>query len=304
MKELEFLKIINNTLDDNSYLGDDCAYLQDLGIYITHDTLVEDVHFTLYTTNAYNLGRKAISVNLSDLATALAEPKYVTVSLSMPKITKNSFIEDLYKGINDICNEYGIKVIGGDITGSEKIVISVCAIGKRETKYLSSRRNAKKDDYVLVTGELGSSSVGFHALSNFLYADNELIEHHINPTPRIKEAQKLAKIIDKDITIMDCSDGLVDALYKISKESMHTIKIDMNSVPVNPKVKEFCKQNNLEYKHFAKWGGEDFELLICVPEEIYNELDKEYFTLIGTVQNKDNNPCVLIKDSENNKRYI
>ena len=135
MKELDFLKIINNTLDDNSYLGDDCAYLEDLGIYVTHDTLVEDIHFSMYTTDAYKLGRKAVSVNISDLATALADPKYITVSISTPKLTNNSFIEELYKGINDICNEYGVKVIGGDITGSEKIVISVSAIGKKTTQH-------------------------------------------------------------------------------------------------------------------------------------------------------------------------
>lgn len=298
MKELQFLEIINKTLDDNSFLGNDCAFLDDLGIYITHDTLVEDIHFSLYTTNAYNLGRKAVSVNLSDLAAALSIPQYITVSVSMPKLTKNSFIEELYKGINDICREYNIKVIGGDITGSEKIVISICAIGKKSTENIISRSNAKKDDYILVTGDFGASAAGFHALSNFLYADNELINRHINPIPKLKEAEELAKITNKNITVMDCSDGLVDALYKISKASMHSIKIDINDVPVHQKTKDFCEQNQLDYKQFVKWGGEDFELLICVPEEIYNNLDENTFKLIGTVQNKDNNPCVLIQDED------
>ena len=98
----------------------------------------------MYTTDAYKLGRKAVSVNLSDLAASLAEPKYITVSISMPKLTKNSFVENLYKGINDICREYNVKVIGGDITGSDKIVISITAIGKKVSKFLSSRKNAKK----------------------------------------------------------------------------------------------------------------------------------------------------------------
>ena len=216
----------------------------------------------------------------------------------MPKLTKDSFVEELYKGINDVCKEYNVKVIGGDITGSDKIIISVCAIGQKISKYSASRKNAKKDDYILVTGDFGASASGFHALSNFLYADKELIERHINPTPRIKEAKELAKIVKNNITIMDCSDGLVDALYKISKESMHTIKIDINDVPISKKTKDFCNQNELDYKHFAKWGGEDFELLVCVPEEVYTELDENLFKLIGTVQNKDNNPCVIIQDGE------
>lgn len=302
MKELEFLEIINKTLETNSFLGDDCAFLEELDIFVTQDTLVEDVHFSMYTTNAYKLGRKAVSVNLSDLAAALATPKYITVSLSMPKLTKNSFVEDLYKGINDVCKEYGVKVIGGDITGSDKIVISITAIGKKLSRHLSSRSFAKKDDYILVTGSFGASAAGFHSLSNFLYADNELLEKHLNPTPRINESKKLAGIIDKNITVMDCSDGLADALYKVSKASMHSLKIDINKVPISEKTKEYCLQNNLDYKHFAKWGGEDFELLICVPEEIYYKLDPNEFTCIGRVQNKDINPCVVIQDNEKSEK--
>lgn len=297
MRELDFLEIINNTLDTTSYLGDDCAYLDDFDIFVTQDTLVEDVHFAMHTTDAYKLGRKAVSVNLSDLAAALATPKYITVSVSMPSLTKNSFVENLYKGINDICNEYDVKVIGGDITGSEKIVISITAMGKKTSKYLSSRSNAKKDDYIVVTGSFGASSVGFYALSNFLYADNELINAHLNPTPRLKESKELEKITDKNITIMDASDGLIDALYKISNSSKHTLKIDINKVPITEKTKDFCKNNNLDFRHFAKWGGEDFELVLCVPCDIYEKLDKKLFTNIGRVLNKDINPCVIIEDN-------
>ena len=302
MRELDFLEIIKNTLDTTTFLGDDCAYLDDLGLFVTQDTLVEDIHFSMYTTDAYKLGRKAVSVNLSDLAAALAEPKYITVSISMPKLTKNSFVENLYKGINDICREYNVKVIGGDITGSDKIVISITAIGKKVSKFLSSRKNAKKGDYILATGNFGASSLGLYALSNFLYADTELLESHINPSPRIKEAEELSKIIDQDITVMDTSDGLIDALYKISEASKHTLKIDINKVPITEKSKEFCKQNNLNYKNFAKWGGEDFELIICVPEEIYTKLNTSLYTCIGYVMNKDNSPCVIIEDENNEER--
>ena len=74
MRELEFLKIIEKTLDSSSFLGDDCAFLDDFDIFVTQDTLVENVHFSLYTTTPYLLGRKAVSVNLSDLAAALSIP--------------------------------------------------------------------------------------------------------------------------------------------------------------------------------------------------------------------------------------
>lgn len=296
MRELDFIKIINNTLDDSSYLGDDCAYLKDFGIFVTQDTLVQDVHFSLYTTTPYLLGRKAVSVNLSDLAAAFANPKYITVSISVSSSVKDDFVSELYRGINDVCNEYGVKVIGGDITGSEKIVISITAIGKKISNYLSSRKYAKKGDLIVVTGHFGSSSAGLCSLSNFLYADKKLIHSHLNPTPRIKEANIIANLIDSNIAVMDCSDGLVDALYKISLESKHSIKIDINSVPVLEELKHFSIQNDYDYKNFIKWGGEDYELLFCIPENIYNQLDKEIFVCIGQVQNKDLNPTVLIND--------
>lgn len=296
MKELDFLKIINESLSDSSYLGDDCAFLDDFGLFVTHDTLVEDVHFSMYTTSSYLLGRKSISVNLSDLAAALAVPLYVTVSLSVPKTVSDSFVKDLYKGINDVCREYNVKVIGGDLTGSDKIVISVCAIGKKSSSYMSSRRFARNNDYILVTGEFGSSGAGLYALSNFLQADQKLINSHLNPVPKIKEMNALSKIIKSDIASMDTSDGLIDALYKISLASKHSVKIDINKVPVNSELIEFCCQNNLDFKKFVKWGAEDYEQIICVPEDIYLALDKNIFTCIGRVMNKDLNPCVIIQD--------
>lgn len=299
MKELNFIEIIKNTLNFSSFLGDDCAFLEDLDIFVTQDTLVEDVHFSLYTISPYMLGRKAVSVNLSDLAAAISQPKYISVSLSMPKTIKDSFVSELYRGINDVCKEYNVKVIGGDITGSDKIVISICAIGKKVSLFNSSRSYAKKDDYILVTGEFGSSSAGLYGLTNFLYTEQSLINSHLNPTPRVNEGLKLSSIIDSNITVMDCSDGLVDALYKVSLASKHSLKIDINEVPVSNELIEFSARNNLDYKNFVKWGGEDYELLICVPEETYSKLDLSIFKCIGRVQNKDNNPCVSIKDDKN-----
>lgn len=296
MRELEFLEIIKNKLTDSSLIGDDCAYLEDFDMYITQDTLVEDVHFTKYTIKPYQLGRKAVSVNLSDLAAALAAPKYISVSLSLPKDIKNSYVEEIYRGINDVCTQHGVKVTGGDITGGDKIVISITALGKRHSIFASSRKYAKKDDLIVVTGDFGSSSTGLYALSQFLYCDKELIEKHLNPTPRTEEAKKLANLTDSDIAVMDTSDGLIDALYKTALASKHSMKIDFEKVPVSDKVINFCEKNELNYKDFVKWGGEDYELLICMPENLYSKLNHDEFKCIGTVCNKDNSPSVIIND--------
>lgn len=302
MRELDFIKIINNTLDCNSYLGDDCAYLDDLDIFVTHDTLVENVHFTMYTISPYSLGRKAVSVNLSDLAASLCTPKYITVSLSLPKLTKDSFVSELYRGINDVCKEYGVKVIGGDITGSDKIIISICAIGKKSSLFFASRGNANKDDYIVITGVSGSSSAGLYALQNFLFAPEVLINAHINPQPKVNEAKYIAKIIDNNITAMDTSDGLIDALYKIALNSRHSLEIDINKVPVDNELILFSQHNELDYKDFVKWGGEDYSLVLCIPAETYEKLDENKFKLIGSVKNKDNFPSVTVIDG--NKKEV
>ncbi len=298
MKEFEFLDIISNQLSDNSYIGDDCAFLDDLGIFVTHDTLVENIHFTMYTTSAYMLGRKSVAVNLSDLAAALCEPEYITISLSLPSDTDNKFVSEFYRGVNDIVSEYRVKVVGGDITGAEKITVSVCAIGKKNIPCISSRKNAKKGDVILVTGQHGNSSAGLYALQNFLQADDYLINSHLNPKPRLYESKILSQNIDSNIAVIDSSDGLIDALYRISAASKHSIEIDINKVPVSTELIEFSKINNIDYKNFVMWGAEDYELVITVPEETYINLDKNLFTQIGKVQNKDFSPVVSVQDGK------
>ena len=278
MKELSFIETIKNTLACSSYLGDDCAFLEDLDIFVTHDTLVENVHFSMYTTSAYLLGRKSISVNLSDLAAALSIPKY------------------------DICVENNVKVVGGDITSADKIVISICAIGKKISQHLSGRCFAKKDDYIITTGNYGSSSAGFYAFSNFLYCEENLKKAHLNPIARVNEARELALLIDSNIAVMDTSDGLVDALYKIALASKHSVEIDFANIPVSSELLEFSKRNTVDYKQFVKWGGEDFELVACVDEEVYSKLDRTKFTCIGRVLNKDFAPSVIINYGTSSER--
>ena len=294
MKELDFIKIISSQLSFSNYLGDDCAYLDDLDIYVTQDTLVEDVHFSMFTTTPYLLGRKAVNINLSDLAAALAIPKYITVSVSLPKNTSDNFVKELYRGINEVCDEHRVKVIGGDITGSDKIIISICAIGKKNSLHSSSRRYAKKGDYIVVTGSFGSSSLGLYALQNFLYVEDSIKNAHLNPVSRVIEAEKIANIIESNVAVMDSSDGLIDALYKIALSSKHSLEIEFDKVPVMQEVKDFASRNNINYKDFVLWGGEDFELVACLPEETYLKLDKNIFHCIGRVQNKDNMPCVKV----------
>ena len=141
MRELDLIEIINKTLDDNKHLGDDCAYLKDLEIAVTQDSLVENVHFSTKFSTPYEIGYKSLIVNISDILASGAEPKYITISLSLPKNINDDFIKEFYTACNDVAKEFGIEIVGGDITGSDKIYISVCAIGSTKGRNISSRAN-------------------------------------------------------------------------------------------------------------------------------------------------------------------
>lgn len=296
MKELEYLKIIHNTLSDSSFLGDDCALLKEFGLCVTQDTLVEDVHFVLSSTTPFELAQKAINVNLSDLAAALSEPLFVTISLSIPSSLNNTFVEEFYKGVESCCKQYGIKVIGGDLTSSDKIFISICAIGKKNLDIDVSRSFAEVGNVIVTTGVHGDSAAGLKFILDSQDSPDYFVKKHLCPLAQIKKSKQIAEALNKagvkKIAMMDTSDGLGDAIYKISKASGCYLNIE--TIPVSDILKETFPQS---WKNLAFWGGEDFELLFCVPEEVYNLLDKSQFYKIGTVINQSLSDD-LVKDFE------
>ncbi len=300
MKELDFIKIISNTLSDSRLIGDDCAYLKDLDIFITQDSLVENVHFSLKTTTPYKLGRKSIAVNISDIAASISTPKYVLISLSIPSYLDENFIEEYYKGVNDICKEYNVTVAGGDITGSDKLFISITAIGKKTSKFISSRSFAKKDDVIIATGNFGSSACGLYCLSKNINANENIINAHIDPIPKVENGLELAEIANQNIAVMDTSDGLIDALYKISEASKCSIEVDFDKIPYDKEIENIATKYNQNYKDWIFWGGEDYELIACVPEEYINKLAKNEFKVIGKVTEKSENPNIYIKNNGEN----
>ena len=258
MKEHEFINIIKNTLNSN-YIGDDCAYLKDLGIVVSQDNLVEDVHFSLNYTDAYKLGYKSAMVNISDIAASGAEPKYLTVGLSLPKTIDNQFIKEFYNGMKAACQN--VEIVGGDITGSEKIVISVTAIGTTKNRKISSRRNAKIGYKIIVSGHHGSSSAGLKQLEQGIRKSN-FISSHLMPKAQIEFSQKIAENITCDYAMMDTSDGLMDALQQIAKASNVLLSVDFNKIPYGKNLEQFTN-----YKDLIFYGGEDYQLVACVPKD-------------------------------------
>ncbi|MBR6126744.1 thiamine-phosphate kinase [bacterium] len=271
MKEQDFLKIIQE-LAGTEYIGDDCAYLKDLGIVITQDSLTENVHFKREWYSPYQLGYKSITVNISDILASGAKPAYVTIALSLPSDIDSNFIKEFYKGANDgLC---GAKIVGGDITGSKsEIMISVAAIGKTEGRNISSRKNAKIGYSIVVKGKHGLSSAGLKELIDGGKRE-DLIKAHITPNLEKKFSEFISLNCNDKYAMMDTSDGLADALFKIAESSNVKIIVDFDKIPTN---------EGISYENIL-FGGEDYKLIAAVPEEIALKSDG---IIIGNVLEYD-----------------
>lgn len=228
-------------------IGDDTAVI-DIGgkkcLLATTDTLVESVHFDMRYFSFYDLGWKALAVNLSDIASMGGVPKYALVSLGLTKKAKPKDVRDLYKGMKALAKKYHVDIIGGDTVFSpEKTSVTVSVIGEAEKKKVLYRKGAKVGDLIMVTGEFGSALPGKN-------------KKHLRPEPRVIEGQIIAKS-GHATAMMDCSDGLAFTVGEICRQS--GTGADIRDVLV-PKSKAVSLKD-------ALYGGEDFELVFtCRPK--------------------------------------
>ena len=253
MREKDFISIIKETLN-SKYIGDDCAYLDDLGIVVTQDSLVEGVHFLSDKITPFQLGYKSVMVNVSDVVASGAEPKYLTVALSLPSDIDENFVKEFYQGCKCACGE-DIKIVGGDITGADKIFVSVCAIGSTVGRKISSRKNAKVGYKVIAVGNHGSSAIGLQLLLNGKNTPEKLIKAHLEPCAQIEFGQYIGKNIKQNYGMMDTSDGLMDALSTIANESGVLLDIDFDQIPHD------------NWQNFVLYGGEDYGIVAVVPND-------------------------------------
>lgn len=270
--ETFLLNIIENQIG-NKYIGDDCAYLDDLGIVMTQDSLVEDVHFCMEWITPQELGYKSIMVNVSDVCASGCVPKYITVAMSLPKNIGAEWVEGFYEGAKKACTESEVKIVGGDLTGSDKVMISCCAVGKKvDGRSIATRSGACAGYKVVVSGECGNSAVGLGLLmgqidkNTFTEAERQyFITRHLMPRADVEFSKKVSSQMLDGVpyAMMDTSDGLMDALAKIADRSSVGMVIDFEKIPVCSAMKKL--QN---WQDFVIFGGEDYKLVACVPQEV------------------------------------
>jgi thiamine-monophosphate kinase len=270
-------------------IGDDAAvYISDHSIqFATVDSLVQDVHFSLSYMSWRELGWKSIAVNLSDIAAMGGLPLYALVSLGLPGDTELKNVTDLYRGMLDIANRFGVGVVGGDTVTSPFVFISVTVLagaGTKNERFLR-RSAARVGDEIAVTNYLGTSAAGLEMLrKNLKFGKNfsaKLRAAHLKPYPRLTEGRVL---VEKGVKCgMDISDGLVGDLMHICQESKVSARINVNLVPISPAVKRSFGKRALE---LALTGGEDYELLFTASPRVMSQVKKTIqcpITIIGKI---------------------
>ena len=198
-------------------IGDDAAVLgpEPEGEYrlVTTDMLVEQIDFRREWAPARKLGRKAVSVNLSDIAAMGARPRFFTVALGLPADVPRSWIAQLYRGLTEQGNAFGASLVGGDLSASPSgIVISITLLGESVGRTVLYRSGGRAGDALYVTGILGRSAAGLRLLQGGRplpnrRAEREAVRAHLEPEPRCEAGMWLCQC-GMVRCMMDLSDGL------------------------------------------------------------------------------------------------
>jgi thiamine-monophosphate kinase len=252
-------------------IGDDAALLTPeagMQLLVSTDLLAEGVHFDRSLGPARMLGRKSLSVNLSDLAAMGAIPRWFFLSLAIPAGFPLEELENLLDGLSEQALEYGCVLAGGDTCGSKSgLVVSVTIMGEQRPELILKRSAAQFGDEVWCSGTLGDSALGLRLLmegKRLGESDDYLLLRHLDPTPRCCLGLKLAKA-GLVHAMIDISDGLLADLGHICEQSGCGAEIQLGQLPLSPAFQAYAANQPVFPWHLAISGGEDYELCFTAP---------------------------------------
>ena len=261
-------------------VGDDAAVIDNNGYLtvVSTDMLVEGIHFDLMYTPLKHLGYKAVVVNLSDIYAMNAMPKQITVSIAISNRFSVEALDELYAGIEAACRFYGVDLVGGDTSSSQKgLILSITAIGQGEAEKITYRNTAKAGDLICITGDLGAAFLGLQILEREkqLYLSNPgiqpqlegkdyLIGRQLKPEARRDMVEAFAKNKLVPTAMIDISDGLASELFHICTQSGVGAFLEESGVPIHPDAQLQALEFQLDPITCALSGGEDYELLFTI----------------------------------------
>jgi thiamine-monophosphate kinase len=241
--------------------GDDAAVLQrpENSLLVTTDMLLDGTCFRLEEAGAFRVGRKAINVNLSDIAAMAGVPTSAVVSVGLPRTGVSGLADQLYLGMRDAADAFQVPLVGGDTNSWDgPLTISVTMLGEATARGPVLRSGAQIGDWIIVTGPLGGSILG----------------HHLDFTPRVREALRLHELANLHAMI-DLSDGLAKDLHHICAESRCGAVLIADSIPISDAARELSIQDGRPPLDHALSDGEDFELVFTVSADDGDRLVRE-----------------------------
>lgn len=259
-------------------IGDDAAVIAFDGggnLVVTTDAIVEDVDFIRKKMPAALAGRKALAINLSDLAAMGARPDSFVLTLGIPRDLKTEWIKDFCRGVFSLARKHKAACVGGDISRSRVFFASITLLGRVKKGREVKRSGAKAGDVIYVTGSLGGSLLGRHASFE----------------PRVQEGLFLAGTV-RPTAMMDVSDGLAQDLGHLLKASSVRAVLELDRIPVSSEARKMAKGCAEEALVSALSDGEDFELLFTVRKTAVKKLEASWkklfprtrLTRIGAVE--------------------
>ncbi len=271
-------------------VGDDAAILDTGGdelVVATCDAQVEDTHFRLRHAHPQDIGRRALAVNLSDIAAMGARPRFALISLLLPPMLDVAILDGIYAGLRAEAAQYNVALVGGNIArNAERLIIDITLLGTGMRDRLLRRDSAEPGEVVMVTGSLGSAAAGLLVLEDEQLAAKippeslvGVLAAHRTPTPRVAAGQWLAQ--HGVTTGIDVSDGLAADIAHICKASGVGVNIEAESLPIQPEVAMIATLAGRQPQDLALFGGEDYELLFTAPADRADVLAQELFIATG-----------------------
>ncbi|MFZ1530155.1 MAG: thiamine-phosphate kinase [Ferruginibacter sp.] len=268
-------------------VGDDAAVIDHFGkqTVISTDLLLEGIHFDLSYTPLKHLGYKSVVVNLSDIYAMNATPTQMVISIGFSNRFSLEALDEFYDGVYAACEKYGVDLVGGDTTSSQKgFIISITAIGEVVPGNFVKRSGAKANDLICVSGELGAAFLGLTLLEREKKIFEETgaqpdLENQAYIVGRLLKPEARKDIIEffeqQEIlptAMMDISDGLSSEILHICKQSNTGCVLYEDKIPVNEEARGFAYKLQLDPTACALSGGEDYELLFTVAQTDYEKI--------------------------------
>ena len=260
-------------------IGDDAAVISASNnkLVATLDIAIEDVHFKSLWSSPFEIGAKLTTANLADLFSMGATPKYLLVGAAISEINNSEVITELAQGIRSVADKFEVSVIGGDLSKSEKMSLSITALGEM-AKDPITRSGASAGDLIYLSALPGLSAAGLAILERGLDRPKYVVQAHLNP--KLVAPIKLMEVAS---AMSDISDGLVSDARNIARASKVDLNFDTNALEASPDFKdlgELATELGVDVYDWILSGGEDHFFIATVPEKY---ADKNLGIQVGKV---------------------